>query len=205
MSRVTSEFGKRTKPCPTCSDDHKGIDIGAPIGSPIYANKDLQISRIQDFGNAGFGKALYVKDPSDPSKEYIFGHLDDNNPNGYKAGQTIPAGSLMGYSGATGVNGEPHVHYEVRNNGVAIPPRQYADIATFEKNNGNLLTSNPAAQKNRPTAPTTPPPDSAINDIVKKREQEKNKTGPGSNNRPRPNRSDVGIIINPRHKLGDGG
>ena len=205
MARVTSEFGKRTKPCPTCSEDHKGIDLASPIGSPIYANKDLQITRIHDFGDAGFGKALYVKDPSDPSKEYIFGHLDDNNPGGYKQGQTIPAGSLMGYSGATGVNGQPHVHYEVRDNGVAIPPRPHTGIATFEKNNGNLLTSEPTPLKNRPTKPSTPPPDSTINDIVKKREEEKNKKGPGSNNRPRPNKADVGIIINPRHKLGDGG
>jgi murein DD-endopeptidase MepM/ murein hydrolase activator NlpD len=206
MAVVTSEFGKRPKPCPTCSDDHKGIDLRAPVGSPIYANQNLQVSRVVDNGDLGYGKALYVKNPNDPSKEYIFGHLDDNNPGGYKVGQTIPAGSLMGYSGATGVNASPHVHYEVRKNGVPIPPRDDTGIASFEKNNGNLLTSSPKVEKNRPTKPeTTPPPGKTLPELQAAREREKNKTGPGSNPRPRPNRSDTGILINPRHMLNDGG
>lgn len=205
MADVTSEFGKRKKPCPTCSDDHKGIDLRAPVGSPIYANQNLQVSRVVNNGDLGYGKALYVKDPNDPSKEYIFGHLDDNNPGGYKVGQTIPAGSLMGYSGATGVNGQPHVHYEVRKNGVPIPPRNDTNIASFEKDRGNLLTSSPKVEKNRPIKPDVQPtPGKTLPEIQAAREREKNKTGPGSNPRPRPNRSDVGILINPRHNLNDG-
>jgi len=206
MADVTSEFGKRKKPCPTCSDDHKGIDLRAPVGSPIYANQDLKVSRVVDNGDLGYGKALYVKNPNDPSKEYIFGHLDDNNPGGYKVGQTIPAGSLMGYSGATGVNGQPHVHYEVRKNGVPIPPRDDTNIASFEKNSGNLLSSSPRAEKNRPTKPdTAPQPGKTLPELQAAREREKKKTGPGSNTRPRPSRSDTGILINPRHILNDGG
>jgi murein DD-endopeptidase MepM/ murein hydrolase activator NlpD len=207
MADVTSEFGKRKKPCPDCSEYHNGIDLRAPIGSPIYANQDLKVSRIQDFGNTGYGKALYVKDPNDPSKEYIFGHLDDNNPGGYKVGSTIPAGALMGYSGATGVNEQAHVHYEVRKNGKPIPPRDEANIASFKQNSGNLLTTTAIPVKDRskkPTSSTTAPSETALGDLAKAREREKNKIGPGSNPRPRANRSDVGIILNPRLNLGDG-
>ena len=201
MAVITSGFGKRKKPCPTCSEDHKGIDLRAGVGSPIYANQDLKVSRVVDTGKLGYGKALYVKDPNDPSKEYVFGHLDDNNPGGYKVGQTIPSGSLMGYSGATGANEQPHVHYEVRKNGVPIDPKNDVGIASFEKGSGNLLTTTAKVEKNRPGKPTTAPDDSVINDAVKKREQEKNKTGPGSTTRPRPAKSDVGILINPLLKL----
>jgi murein DD-endopeptidase MepM/ murein hydrolase activator NlpD len=206
MAVVTSEFGKRKKPCPTCSDDHKGIDLRAPVGSPIYANQDLKVSRVVDTGTQGYGKALYVKDPNDPSKEYIFGHLDDNNPGGYKVGQTIPAGELMGYSGKTGANEQPHVHYEVRKNGVPVPPRDDANIASFQKGSGNLLTTDAKPEKNRPTKPEAQPtPGKTLPELQAAREREKNKTGPGSNPRPRPNRSDTGILINPRHNLSDGG
>lgn len=201
MAVITSGFGKRKKPCPTCSEDHKGIDLRAGVGSPIYANQDLKVSRVVDTGKLGYGKALYVKDPNDPSKEYVFGHLDDNNPGGYKVGQTIPSGALMGYSGATGANEQPHVHYEVRKNGVPIDPKNDVGIASFEKGSGNLLTTTAKVEKNRPGKPTTAPDDSVINDAVKKREQEKNKTGPGSTTRPRPAKSDVGILINPLLKL----
>jgi len=204
MAKVTSEFGKRERPCPTCSDDHKGIDLRAGVGSPVYANRDLKVSRIHDFGSEGFGKVLYVKDPADPSKEYIFAHMDDNNPGGYKVGQTIPAGEIMAYTGATGVNGQPHVHYEVRQNGVPIPPRPHTDIASFSKNKGNLLTEDAVVDKNRRSRPTTAPqPGKTLPEIQAAREQEKNKTGPGSNPRPRPAKSDVGIIVNPLLKLGD--
>lgn len=201
MAFVTSGFGKRKKPCPTCSEDHKGIDLRASVGSPIYANQNLKVSRVVDTGKLGYGKALYVKDPNDPSKEYVFGHLDDNNPGGYKVGQTIPSGSLMGYTGATGANNQPHLHYEVRKNGVPIDPKNDTGIASFEKGSGNLLTTTAKVEKNRPGKPTTAPPDSSINDIVKQREQEKNKTGPGSSTRPRPTKSDVGVLINPLLKL----
>jgi murein DD-endopeptidase MepM/ murein hydrolase activator NlpD len=205
MATVTSEFGKRKKPCPTCSDDHKGIDLRAPVGSPIYANRDLKVSRIVDNGSLGYGKALYVKDPNDPSREYVFGHLDDNNPGGYKVGQTIPEGTVMGYTGATGANEQPHLHYEVRKNGVPIPPRDNAAIASFGKDKGSLLNTTPKPEKNRSTKPdTTPPPGKTLPELQAAREREKNKTGPGSNPRPRPPRSDVGILINPRHILNDG-
>jgi len=205
MAVVTSEFGKRKKPCPTCSEDHKGIDLRAPVGSPIYANQNLKVSRVVDTGSQGYGKALYVKDPNDPSKEYVFGHLDDNNPGGYKVGQTIPAGAVMGYSGATGANEQPHLHYEVRKNGVPIPPRDDTNIASFEKDKGNLLTTTAIPEKNRPTKPeTAPQPGKTLPELQAAREREKNKTGPGSNPRPRPNRSDTGILINPRHLLNDG-
>lgn len=205
MAVVTSEFGPRKKPCPICSSDHKGIDLRAPIGSPIYANTDLRVSRIEDFGTSGYGKALYVKNPADPSKEYIFGHLDDNNPGGYKVGQTIPQGTLMAYSGKTGAGDVPHVHYEVRQNGVPIPPRPYTDIASFKQNDGNLLTTTAVPSTNRPVKPATQPgpPSKTLAEIQAEREREKNKTGQGSNPRPRPEKADVGIVANPLLKLGD--
>ena len=206
MAKVTSDFGKRPKPCPTCSSDHKGIDLRAPVGSPIYANQDLKVSRVVDTGKEGFGKALYVKDPADPSKEYIFGHLDDNNPGGYKVGQTIPQGTVIAYSGKTGANESPHVHYEVRKNGVPIDPKKDTGIASFEKGKGDLLTTDAKVDKNRPTKPTQPPdePGKTLPQLQEAREREKNRTGPGSNTRPRPERKDVGILVNPRHKLNDG-
>jgi murein DD-endopeptidase MepM/ murein hydrolase activator NlpD len=205
MAFVTSEFGPRKRPCPTCSDDHKGIDFRAPVGSPIYANQDLKITRVKDFGNAGYGKALYVKDPNDPTKEYIYGHLDDNNPGGYKEGDIIPQGALMAYTGRTGANDEPHLHYEVRQNGVPIPPRPHTSVSSFSKDKGNLLTEDAVPLKNRPSKPAQQPvaPGKTLPELEAARQREKNKTGPGSNPRPRPEKADVGIVVNPRHNHGD--
>jgi len=201
-SNITSPYGKRDKPCATCSEDHKGIDLRAPVGSPIYANQDLQVSRIIDTPNKGYGKAIYVKDPADPTKEYIFGHLDDNNPNKLKPGSTIQAGEVIGYTGNTGDSTGAHLHYEVRENNKPIPPTNYAGIASFDKNNGNLLTTTAKEDRTRPTRPGTTPPSNALTDIQVAQNEANNRTGPGSN--PRPAREDVGILINPRHMLGDG-
>jgi len=208
MAVITSDFGRRRKPCPTCSEDHKGVDLRAPVGSPIYANQDLTVSRVADTGSAGYGKALYVKDPNNPNKEYVFGHLDDNNPDGSnKAGATIKKGSIIGYTGATGANEQPHLHYEVRQFGIPIAPYNDAGIVSFSKTGGNILTTTAVTDKNRPQRPTVAPVAVAartLSQILAAREQEKNKTGPGSNLSPRPTGSNVGILINPRHSLHDG-
>lgn len=210
MAFVTSEFGKRVRPCPTCSEDHGGIDFRAGIGSPVYANRDVVITRIKDFEDEGYGKALYVKDPKDPKKEYIFAHMDNNNPGGYKVGQTIRAGAIMAYTGATGVNGEPHLHFEVRDNGKRIPPRPYADIASFEKNNGNLLTVD--ARVDPTYKPYVPTPEELkkraekkLKELKEQQDRKNNQTGQGSNSRPRPGKADTGIVGNPLLPLGDGG
>ena len=213
MAFVTSEFGKRKKPCPTCSENHPGIDLRAGVGSPIYANQDLKVSRIRDFGQSGYGKSLYVKDPNDPSKEYIFGHLDDNNPGKFKTGETIPQGTVIAYSGNTGSSTGEHLHFETRVNGVPVPPKDYAGIASFDKNIGNLLNTTAKSDKTRPDKPSVAPTTPGVNtdnrtktpqEIALERQRERTRTGPGSNIRPRPTGNDVGVLINPRHILGDG-
>ncbi|MDP9023123.1 MAG: peptidoglycan DD-metalloendopeptidase family protein [Actinomycetota bacterium] len=93
---------------------HKGTDVMAPHGAPVYA---FTTGRIQRFSSGGLGGiALYLR--GDDGVQYYYAHLK-----GYAAGvhpgKRVEAGQLVAYNGSTG-NADasaPHVHFEVRPGG----------------------------------------------------------------------------------------
>jgi murein DD-endopeptidase MepM/ murein hydrolase activator NlpD len=90
---------------------HKGIDIAAPAGSPVYAASGGKV--IVSGPVAGFGNAIYVQQPN--GVVVIYGHL------GSKAlmpvGATVSAGELIGKIGTKQEGGHttgPHLHLQVQ-------------------------------------------------------------------------------------------
>jgi len=115
---MTSNFGMRVHPIFGGMRAHKGIDLSAPVGTPIYATADGVVGKAAWFG--GYG--LYVQLEHGNDLETRYGHMSRLN---VAEGQTVHKGDILGYVGTTGNSTGPHLHYEVRVDGVAVNPVPY--------------------------------------------------------------------------------
>ena len=115
---VTSGFGYRKSPFTGRREFHKGLDISAPVGTPIYAPAS---GRIVFKGRKG-GYGLYVAMNHGNEYSTNYGHLHDIN---VKDGQEVKRGEIIGYVGNSGRSTGPHLHYEIRVNGVPVNPERY--------------------------------------------------------------------------------
>lgn len=119
--RVTSQFGKRKSPTAGASSNHKGMDFGTPMNTPVGSPVSGKVIRSGSTG--GFGTYVAVQDGN--GLVHIFAHLNATN---VKVGQTVNAGSILAKSGNSGVSTGPHLHYEVRQGGMSgtsIDPSQF--------------------------------------------------------------------------------
>ena len=95
---------------------HKGLDMAAPEGTPIYAVKD-GVCSVPPYMADGWGN--YVRIDHGDGLETIYGHM---SMVAAIDGQTVSAGDLIGYVGNTGYSFGNHLHFEVRINNIAIDP-----------------------------------------------------------------------------------
>ncbi|MGZ9164350.1 MAG: M23 family metallopeptidase [Anaerolineales bacterium] len=94
---------------------HHGLDIGIPVGTPITATMDGRIVHA-GWNNQGYGNLVIVENGD--YKTY-YAHLSSIP---VSVGDTVNAGATIGLSGNTGNSTGPHLHYEIRRNGVTIDP-----------------------------------------------------------------------------------
>ncbi len=134
FSRVTSGFSKRRfHPVLKRWRAHKGVDYGAPRGTPILATADGRITHIGR--KNGYGKAIILKHGHQYST--LYAHMS-RYKKGLKSGGKVRQGDVIGYVGSTGLATGPHLHYEFRINGT------HRDPLTVK-----LPTSNPIEEKYR--------------------------------------------------------
>jgi len=124
-ARMSSSFGMRVHPVLGIRQGHKGIDLANPVGTPIYATADGVVSRADWFSSYG----LYVSLEHGGSMQTRYGHMSRLN---VAAGQHVKRGEIIGYVGSTGRSTGPHLHYEVRVNGVAVNPIPYMQTADYQ-------------------------------------------------------------------------
>lgn len=114
--RVTSSFGLRMHPLLGYFRMHKGVDIGAPYGSPIYAAMD---GRVAFAGrNAGYGN--FVRLDHAGGIDSAYGHMSRI---AVAPGMRVARGQVIGFVGSTGMSTGPHLHWEVTRGGQAVDPR----------------------------------------------------------------------------------
>ena len=109
---VTSGFGERW------GKMHSGMDIGAESGSPIIAALDGIISYAG--WEQGYGNTITIKHADNIVT--LYGHCSKIN---VVLGQPVNKGDIIGAVGSTGNSTGPHLHFEVRINGVAVNPKNY--------------------------------------------------------------------------------
>lgn len=116
--RMSSNYGMRTHPVLGGLRGHKGIDMAAPSGTPIYATADGLVSKAEWFSSYG----NFISISHGAELETRFGHLSRI---AVSSGQRVRKGDLIGYVGSTGRSTGPHLHYEVRVAGQAVDPSPY--------------------------------------------------------------------------------
>ena len=117
-SRISSEFGWREAPIAGAGNNHKGMDLAAPTGTPIYAAAAGTVTTARYSNSAGnwvvinhgnglqtyymHASALYVSE-----------------------GQSVSKGQNIAAVGSTGQSTGPHLHFQVMQNGTPVNPRNY--------------------------------------------------------------------------------
>lgn len=160
MARVSDPFGPRTHPITGAKSFHTGVDLAAPIGTPIYASKPLTVVQSGYQYNAakgtGYGNYVIVEDPATGTR-YKYAHLDEK-PN-VKAGDSIKSGQEIGYTGNSGGSTGAHLHHEVLVDGKPVDPQKMDSVSSFTKGQGTLFTEPAIPSKNRrPSTGTNPAP-----------------------------------------------
>ena len=118
MGWVTSGFGFRTNPFTGLTQMHEGIDISNRVGTVVTAPADGIIS---DMGSdLAHGRILVISHGFGTTSR--FSHL---NKVFVKVGQKVKRGDKVAEVGMTGRTTGPHLHYEVRLNGIPANPMRY--------------------------------------------------------------------------------
>ena len=118
MGWVTSGFGFRTNPFTGLNQMHEGLDISNRPGTLVFAPANGMVS---DAGNdLAFGKILVISHGFGITSRY--GHLNKLLVN---VGQKVKRGDKIAEIGMTGKTTGPHLHYEVRLNGIPMNPMRY--------------------------------------------------------------------------------
>ncbi|MEB3357788.1 MAG: M23 family metallopeptidase [Synechococcales bacterium] len=115
---ITSEFGSRMHPIFQVVQPHEGLDVGTPVGTPIRVADGGQVSFAGTRGN--YGKLLIIDHGNGYETRYAHLHEIYVKPNAL-----VAQGDIIGLSGSTGVVTGPHLHFEVRLDGLAKDPLDY--------------------------------------------------------------------------------
>ena len=115
---ITSLFGGRQSPGGIGSTNHKGVDIGTPMGTPILAAKNGTVTWSSWKG--GYGECIIINHGKGNST--LYGHLSGYN---VKTGDTVTQGQVIGYSGSTGNSTGPHLHFGIMENNTWVDPLNY--------------------------------------------------------------------------------
>lgn len=145
FSRVSSGFtNARFHPILKEWRAHRGIDYAAPTGTPVKAtaNGIVTFSGSQK----GYGNLVILK--HNGKYETAYGHLS-RFASGLGKGKRVNQGDVIGYVGSTGMATGPHLHYELRIDGVqrdptkvvlpTAPPIAKRDLNTFQKETQSLV------------------------------------------------------------------
>jgi murein DD-endopeptidase MepM/ murein hydrolase activator NlpD len=116
--QIVSRFGDRSDPLSGEGAFHKGVDLTATIGTPVFAAADGIVSGAQYLSR--YGRVVLIDHGQGIST--LYAHLSNYE---VVPGEEIRRGQVIGHSGATGRVSGPHLHFEVRQGGNPINPARY--------------------------------------------------------------------------------
>jgi murein DD-endopeptidase MepM/ murein hydrolase activator NlpD len=99
---------------------HVALDFGVPIGTKVHSTMSGKVI-YSGWNNEGYGNLVIVENGE--YKTY-YAHLSSIP---VKVGQNVNDGDIIGLSGNTGNSTGPHLHYEIRKNGIAVNPTTTID------------------------------------------------------------------------------
>jgi len=130
---ISSQFGYRISPFTNRREMHKGLDIATAKGSPIIATADgiVTFSGVKGL----LGKAVVIDHGHGISTRYAHCHKVLK-----KSGDIVKRGEIIAHVGNSGRSTGPHLHYEVRLNGVQVNPQRYI-LDFYAERNSKLKDS----------------------------------------------------------------
>ncbi len=117
---------------------HMGIDYAAPIGTPIFSVANGKVVHIGFSG--AFGNLIVLEHPGNYHTYYA--HLSNYNVE-LELGNEVRRGLEIGYVGTTGRSTGPHLHFELRKNGIYVDPygsKTQLDLWSMRDNESGQLT-----------------------------------------------------------------
>lgn len=126
--RLTSRYGPTADPFKKgATRNHHGVDIGAPMGTPIYAPANGVIIAATDSynGNPKYGNVVALQ--TQGGVLTVFAHLGGFN---IVVGQSVTKGTQIATVGSSGLSTGPHVHIETYENGNRVDPMGIWNITT---------------------------------------------------------------------------
>ena len=118
--RLSSNFGRRSRPTKGASSYHKGIDWAIPTGTAVMASSAGTVAKAG--WGSGYGYVVYINHAD--GRQTRYGHLSKVL---VSPGQTVAQGQKIALSGNTGVSTGPHLHFEILINGSQVNPLKYLD------------------------------------------------------------------------------
>lgn len=115
---ITSDFGMRRSPLTGARQFHEGLDIASPFGSVVTASGDGVVTFAGHHG--GLGNEVVVDHGYGLAS--VYGH---NSQLLVHQGEKVKRGQVIARVGSSGRSTGPHLHYEVKVNGVPVDPRRF--------------------------------------------------------------------------------
>jgi len=111
---ISSLYGWRVHPITKEYSFHKGIDLAAPTGTPVFC---VEAGKVKFVGvNGGYGLMVEIESSKD---SYVYGHLSQIN---VYENQYVEKGEMIARVGNTGLSTGPHLHFEVKKADTSYDP-----------------------------------------------------------------------------------
>ena len=119
LTLLTASYGMRIHPFYKTLQSHQGVDYTIPEGSRVFATADGTAPTFAQ-RNSTSGQTVVIDHGN--GYETSYNHLSKIN---VRKGQQVRRGDIIALSGDTGLSLAPHLHYEVRYNGMRVDPIHY--------------------------------------------------------------------------------
>lgn len=119
LTLLTASYGMRIHPFYKTLQSHQGVDYTIPEGSRVFATADGVVRDVA-LRNSTQGQTVVIDHGN--GYETSYSHLSRIN---VRRGQQVRRGDIIALSGDTGLSLSPHLHYEVRYNGMRVDPVHY--------------------------------------------------------------------------------
>ncbi len=119
LTLLTTSYGMRINPFQKVLRSHQGVDYAIPEGSRVFATADGTVKEVS-LRNSTSGQTVVIDHGG--GYETLYSHLGRI---GVRRGQRVRRGDIIALSGNSGLSLAPHLHYEVRCNGMRVDPIHY--------------------------------------------------------------------------------
>ena len=119
LSLLTASYGMRFHPFYKTLQSHQGVDYTIPEGSRVFATADGVVKDIAQ-RNSTSGQTVTIDHGN--GYETSYSHLSKIH---VRKGERVRRGDIIALSGDTGLSLSPHLHYEVRIDGMRVDPIHY--------------------------------------------------------------------------------